>query len=79
VTSVSEAQYLSPKGDEITLRVYRASEIFGEGSFSRTLHRYWAPALEGSEVVEWPADGPFVNDGAEPVVQTANPLGRRLV
>jgi CRP-like cAMP-binding protein len=47
---------LSPKGEEITLRVYRPAEIFGEGCFCRTVHQYWATALEPSEVVESPAD-----------------------
>src|SRR6266700_2124562 len=43
---------MTPKGDEITLRVYRPADIFGEGCFSRPVHRYWATALERSEVVE---------------------------
>ncbi len=46
----------SAKGEEITLRVYRPAEIFGEGCFCRTVHRYWATALEPSEVVESPAE-----------------------
>jgi CRP-like cAMP-binding protein len=43
---------LSPKGDELTLRLYRPDEIFGEGSFCRGVHRYWATAIEPSELVE---------------------------
>jgi CRP-like cAMP-binding protein len=46
---------LSSKGDEITLRVYRPGEIFGESCLCSGVHRYWATALETSEVVESPA------------------------
>jgi CRP-like cAMP-binding protein len=43
---------LTPKGEEITLRVYRPADIFGEGCLSRPVQRYWATALERSEVIE---------------------------
>jgi len=43
---------LMPKGEEITLRVYRPADIFGEGCLSRPVQRYWATAIERSEVVE---------------------------
>jgi CRP-like cAMP-binding protein len=46
----------SPKGEELTLRVYRPAEIFGEGCFCRTVHRYWATALEASQLVESSAE-----------------------
>jgi CRP-like cAMP-binding protein len=45
----------SSKGDEITLRVYRPGEIFGETCLCQGVHRYWATALEASDVVESPA------------------------
>jgi CRP-like cAMP-binding protein len=45
----------SAKGDEITLRVYRPGEIFGENCLCQSFHRYWATALEPSDVVESPA------------------------
>jgi CRP/FNR family transcriptional regulator len=44
----------SSKGDEITLRVCRPGEIFGESCFCRDVHRYTATALEDSEIVESP-------------------------
>jgi len=47
---------LTSKGEEITLRVYRPGEIFGEGCLSRPLHRYWATALERSEILEAPVE-----------------------
>jgi CRP-like cAMP-binding protein len=43
---------LTPKGEEITLRVYRPDDIFGEGCLSRPIHRYWATALERSDIIE---------------------------
>jgi CRP-like cAMP-binding protein len=46
---------VSPKGDELTLRLYRPAEIFGEDCFCLVAHRYWATALEASAVVEVPA------------------------
>jgi CRP-like cAMP-binding protein len=45
----------SSKGDEITLRVYRPGEIFGETCLCQGVHRYWATALESSAVIESPA------------------------
>jgi CRP-like cAMP-binding protein len=50
---------LTPKGEEITLRVYRPADIFGEGCLSRSHHRYWATALEASEVIEAPVERAF--------------------
>jgi len=41
-----------PSGDEITFRVYPANEIFGEFCFCWPVQRYWATALESSDVVE---------------------------
>ena len=41
-----------PSGDEITFRVYRPNEIFGEFCFCGGVKRFWATALEPSEVVE---------------------------
>jgi CRP-like cAMP-binding protein len=41
-----------PSGDEITFRVYRPGEIFGEFCFCGGVKRFWATALEPSEVVE---------------------------
>src|SRR5438876_4279037 len=36
---------LSPQGDELTLRLYRPAEIFGEGCFCRGVHRYCATGV----------------------------------
>ena len=41
-----------PSGEEITFRVYPANEIFGEFCFCWPVQRFWATALELSEVVE---------------------------
>ena len=41
-----------PSGEEITFRVYPANEIFGEFCFCWPVQRYWATALESSDVVE---------------------------
>ena len=46
---------LSQKGDELTLRLCRPAEIFGEGCFCRGVHRYCATAVEPSGLVEVPA------------------------
>jgi CRP-like cAMP-binding protein len=45
----------SPRGDEITLRLYRPDEIFGEACLCRVVQHCWATALEPSELVEVPA------------------------
>jgi len=47
---------VTPKGEEVTLRVYRPADIFGEGCLNRPVHRYWATALERSEVIEAPTE-----------------------
>ena len=44
-----------PSGEEITFRVYPVNEIFGEFCFCWAVQRFWATALESSEVVEVPA------------------------
>jgi CRP-like cAMP-binding protein len=49
----------SPKGDELTVRLYRPAEIFGEACFGRGVQRYWATAVEPSAVVEVPGARAF--------------------
>src|SRR6266700_863224 len=57
---------LTPKGDEITLRVYRPADIFGEGCLSRPVQRFWATALERSEIIEAPAGRVLESLGQSP-------------
>jgi CRP-like cAMP-binding protein len=71
---------LSTKGDELTLRLYRPGEIFGEGCFCRGVQRYWATAIEPCGLVEVPAARAFEAMSQEPelALELVSNLAERL-